>query len=203
MANVENPYNTTLQNSLVVTSHIEEEAYYSIRVKYFNRSDLSVTMPGDYTVAEATSLTLNIPQIENLTSFYTTNSVEGNESSNPDDYEGLIQSTQINITLTEDTVINVLYFYSEYITVQFVSEDPTRGLVIGEVNQQIPLIDGIAKITSVPSVGGIGRYRFDHWTDEQGISYATADDIRAATFSSDKTFTAHFRYISSSGGLEV
>ena len=113
MAIVENPNERVLgANNLVVTSHIEEEAYYSVRVKYFNRSDLSVTMPGDYTVAETNGrFVLDIPQIENLTSFYTFNSVEGNESSNPDDYEGLIQSTQINITLTEDTVINVLYFY--------------------------------------------------------------------------------------------
>ena len=200
MAIVENPNERVLgTNNLVVTSYIEEEAYYSIRVKYFNRSDLSVTMPGDYTVAEANGrFVLDIPQIENLTSFYTTNSVEGNESSNPDDYEGLIQSTQINITLTEDTVINVLYFYSDYITVHFESEDNTRGLVIGDVNQQIPLIDGVAKVTSVPSVSGIGRYRFDRWMDEQFVYYATSDDIIAATFSSDKTFTARFRYISSS-----
>jgi hypothetical protein len=84
-----------------------------------------------------------------------------------------------------------------------VSSDPTYGLVIGDVNQQIPLVDGVAKITSVPSANGVGRYRFDRWRDEQGVSYATADDIRAATFSSDKTFTAYFRYVSSSGGLEV
>lgn len=113
MAIVENPNERVLgANNLVVTSYIEEEAYYSVRVKYFNRSDLSATMPGDYTVAETNGrFVLDIPQIEDLTSFYTTNSVEGNESTNPDDYEGLIQSTQINITLTEDTVINVLYFY--------------------------------------------------------------------------------------------
>lgn len=108
-----------------------------------------------------------------------------------------------NTTLQNSLVVTSGIDYTPYITVHFVSEDNTRGLVIGEVNQQIPLVDGVAKITSVPSAGGVGRYRFDEWTDEQGVSYATADDIRAATFSSDKTFTAHFRYVSSGGGLEV
>lgn len=105
-----------------------------------------------------------------------------------------------NTTLQNSLVVTSGIDYTPYITVQFESEDPTRGLVIGDVNQQIPLIDGVAKVTSVPSVSGIGRYRFDRWRDEQGVYYATADDIRAATFSSDKTFTARFRYISSSVG---
>lgn len=112
MAIVENPNERVLgANNLVVTSTIEE-AYYSVTVKYFNRSTISATMPGDYMAAEVNgAFSFEIPQLEDLTSFYTTKSVEGNNSTNPDDYEGLVQSTQITIVLTKDTVINVLYFY--------------------------------------------------------------------------------------------
>ena len=113
MAIVENPNERVLgANNLVVTSYIEEEAYYSVTVKYFNRSTVSATMPSDYMLADVNgAFSLDIPQLADLTSFYTTKSVEDNNSTNPDDYEGLIQSTQITMPITKDTVINVLYFY--------------------------------------------------------------------------------------------
>ena len=112
MAKVDNSNERVLgANNLVVTSYIDEEVYYKITVKYYNRSYQSVSVPRDTYTKVNGRFVLDIKRVSDLTSFYTTNSVEGNDSANPDDYEGLIQSTKIDITPTKDTVINVLYFY--------------------------------------------------------------------------------------------
>ena len=51
--------------------------------------------------------------------------------------------------------------------------------------------------------GNTSRYVFDYWTDDDGNRYETDADLKAATFTEDMTFTAHFDYTgggSSSGG---
>ena len=90
------------------------------------------------------------------------------------------------------------------------TEDPAHGTFAG-VNEVSEILDRPTNIDGSPNMeAGVsptvsvtitenGRYRFDHWTDAAGTEYTT-EELRNATFTADATFTAHFRYISSSGG---
>ena len=92
----------------------------------------------------------------------------------------------------------------------YVTEDPAHGTFAG-VNEVSEILDRPTNIDGSPNMeAGVsptvsvtitenGRYRFDHWTDAAGTEYTT-EELRNATFTADATFTAHFRYISSSGG---
>ena len=91
----------------------------------------------------------------------------------------------------------------------YVTEDPQRGTFNG-VNEVSEVLnrptndDGSTNMDAgvKPTVGVTitenGRYRFDHWTDPAGTEYTT-EELQNAAFTTDTTFTAHFRYISSSG----
>ena len=92
----------------------------------------------------------------------------------------------------------------------YVTEDPAHG-TFGGVNEVSEVLDrptnddgstnmeeGVSPTVNV-TITENGRYRFDHWTDAAGTEYTT-EELQQATFTTDATFTAHFRYISSSGG---
>ncbi len=92
----------------------------------------------------------------------------------------------------------------------YVTEDPAHG-TFGGVNEVSEVLDrptnedgstnmekGVSPTVNV-TITENGRYRFDHWTDAAGTEYTT-EELQKATFTADATFTAHFRYISSSGG---
>ncbi len=93
------------------------------------------------------------------------------------------------------------------VTFTYVSEDESHGIVTGKTVEVITRRneDGsLSETTAVSPTVSVtitenGRYRFDHWTDAAGTEYTT-EELRNATFTADATFTAHFRYISSSGG---
>ena len=91
----------------------------------------------------------------------------------------------------------------------YVTEDPAHG-TFGGVNEVSEVLDrptnedgstnmekGVSPTVNV-TITENGRYRFDHWTDAAGTEYTT-EELQKATFTADATFTAHFRYISSSG----
>ena len=91
----------------------------------------------------------------------------------------------------------------------YVTEDATHGTVDGMVtevrtfprNGETGEYDTTAAIS--PNVGvtitTIGRYRFDNWTNGAGTVYDTDDLLRAASFTEDQTFTAHFYRAPGSG----
>ena len=91
----------------------------------------------------------------------------------------------------------------------YVTEDATHGTVDGVVtevrtfprNGETGEYDTTAAIS--PNVGvtitAIGRYRFDNWTNGAGTVYDTDDLLRAAGFTEDQTFTAHFYRLSGGG----
>ena len=91
----------------------------------------------------------------------------------------------------------------------YVTEDATHGTVDGMVtevrtfprNGETGEYDTTAAIS--PNVGvtitTIGRYRFDNWTNGAGTVYDTDDLLRAAGFTEDQTFTAHFYRLSGGG----
>ena len=91
----------------------------------------------------------------------------------------------------------------------YVTEDATHGTVSGVVtevrtfprNGETGEYDTTAAIS--PNVGvtitAIGRYRFDNWTNGAGTVYDTDDLLRAAGFTEDQTFTAHFYRLSGGG----
>ena len=91
----------------------------------------------------------------------------------------------------------------------YVTEDATHGTVDGVVtevrtfprNGETGEYDTTAAIS--PNVGvtitTIGRYRFDNWTNGAGTVYDTDDLLRAASFTEDQTFTAHFYRAPGSG----
>ena len=92
----------------------------------------------------------------------------------------------------------------------YVTEDPAHGTFNG-VNEVSEILDRPKNADGSPDMeAGVnptvgvtitenGRYRFDHWTDPAGTEYTT-EELQNAAFTADATFTAHFRYISSSGG---
>ena len=91
----------------------------------------------------------------------------------------------------------------------YVTEDPQRGTFNG-VNEVSEVLnrptndDGSTNMDAgvKPTVGVTitenGRYRFDHWTDPAGTEYTT-EELQNAAFTTDTTFTAHFRYVSGGG----
>ena len=100
------------------------------------------------------------------------------------------------------------------ITFRYVSENPSYGTVSGtvvEVRTIMEVVEGekgyqVLETKSVNpfadvTVSANGRYRFERWSDGT-TNFANADEISAASFNADTTFTAYFDYNGggSSGG---
>ena len=94
----------------------------------------------------------------------------------------------------------------------YVTEDPIRGNFNGynEVSEVLdrqldadgnPNPNGSANPTVGVTITEYGRYRFDHWTivGDTSESEYTTEALRNMAFTTDTTFTAHFRYVSGGG----
>ena len=95
------------------------------------------------------------------------------------------------------------------ITFTYQTEDAARGTVTGTVTEvrtfprdgETGEYDTTAAISPNVNVtiNTIGSYRFDNWTNGAGTVYDTNDLLKAASFTDDQTFTAHFYRVSSGG----
>ena len=92
------------------------------------------------------------------------------------------------------------------ITFRYVPENPSYGTVSGtvvEVRTIVEAVEGengyqVLETKSVNpfadvTVSGNGRYSFARWSDGT-TNFANADEISAASYSADTTFTAYFNY---------
>ena len=92
------------------------------------------------------------------------------------------------------------------ITFRYVSENPSYGTINGnivEVHTIMMVTEGengyqVIETTAVNpfadvTVSGVGRYSFARWSDGT-VNYANANEISAASFAEDTTFTAYFNY---------
>ena len=92
------------------------------------------------------------------------------------------------------------------VTFTYVSEDERYGTVTGKTVEVVTRRDENGNLSETAGVKPTvnvtvtenGRYRFDHWTDPAGTEYAT-EALQNTTFTTDTTFTAHYRYVSNSG----
>ena len=97
------------------------------------------------------------------------------------------------------------------ITFRYVPENPSYGTVSGtvvEVRTVVEAVEGengyqVLETKSVNpfadvTVSANGRYRFERWSDGT-TNFANADEISAASYSADATFTAYFNYYSGGG----